>query len=76
MINVFAMTMEYAIPPKKVKSNDGIFRFCKQLKAINKTQKQVAFAEMISNVFQICVWRMELKIPVKEGGGLICVLND
>lgn len=62
MIIALAITMEYAIPPEKVNNSEGMCRFSKQLKAINRIQKQVAFAEMISNVFHICVWRMELKI--------------
>ncbi|KAI3761301.1 hypothetical protein L1987_51713 [Smallanthus sonchifolius] len=70
MITVFATTMEYAIPPEIVKSSEGMWSFSKQLKAMKRTQKHVALAEMISSVFQICVWRTELKIPAREGGGL------
>lgn len=70
VINVFAMTTEYAIPVMMVRNNEGIWSFSKKLKAMKRTQKQVAFAEMITTVFQSCVWRMELKIPVNEGSGL------
>lgn len=70
MMSVFAITMEYAIPPEIVKNNDGICSSCKKMKTIKRIQKQVAFAEMMKNVLQICVWRMELKIPAMDGGGL------
>lgn len=67
IINALAITTEYTIPPIIVKSNEGICKFSKQLKAIKRTQKHVALAEMITNVFHICVWTMELKIPLNEG---------
>lgn len=76
MMRALAMTMEYVIPPITVKNRAGIWRFSKQLKAMKKTQKQVAFAETITKVFQICVWKMEVKIPAKEGGGLWRMLRD
>ena len=66
IINTLAITMEYVIPPIIVKSNEGICKFAKQLNAIKRTQKHVALAEMITNVFHICVWSMELKIPINE----------
>lgn len=37
------------------------------MKAIKRTQKEVAFAEIIIKVLQICVLRMELKIPEMDG---------
>ncbi|KAL8250505.1 hypothetical protein R6Q59_034198 [Mikania micrantha] len=73
VIHAFVMTMEYTIPPATVKNSEGMRRFCKQLKAMKRTQKHVAFADTIMKVFQICVWRMELKIPVTECRRL---LND
>lgn len=75
MIIVLATTMEYVIPPtmenNRIKvEEDKILRFSKQLKAMKRTQKEVAFAEMIRKEFHSCVWRMELKIPAKDGGFL------
>ncbi|KAL8256991.1 hypothetical protein R6Q59_029032 [Mikania micrantha] len=43
---------------------------------MKSTQKQVALAEMITIVFQICVWRMELKIPANVGVGFWYSLNN
>lgn len=75
-IKALAMMMEYTIPPATVKNSEGIRRFSKQLKAMKRTQKQVAFAETITKVFHICVRRMELKMPEKDGGGFRWVLKD
>lgn len=67
VINAFVMTMEYTIPLATLKKSDGaILRFCKQLKAIKRIQKDVAFADRIVNVFHMCVLRMELKIVEME----------
>lgn len=75
IIIVLATTKEYVIPPtmdnNRIKVGEGkILRFSKQLKAMKRTQKEVAFAEMIRKEFHSCVWRMELKIPAKDGGFL------
>ncbi|GJV18832.1 hypothetical protein Tco_1367852 [Tanacetum coccineum] len=67
IINPFAITMEYTIPPVIAKSNEGICKFSKKWKAIKRTQKHVALAKMITNMFHICVWSMDLKIPINEG---------
>lgn len=81
MIMELAITMEYVIP-LTIENNmikveyDKIFKFSKQLNRIKRTQKDVAFADMIRSEFHSCVWRMELKIEVKDGGFLWWLLRD
>lgn len=74
MIIACAITMEYVIPPIMENSvikveDEKILRVSKHVKARKSIPNDVVFAEKIRSELHSCVWRMELKIPMNEGGG-------
>lgn len=79
--NVLARIIEYIIAAAAEKSTndvevDNSLKTSRQLNAIDRIEKEVAFAERISNDVQICVEKMEFRMEMKEeifsGGDGFC----